>query len=294
MKRQRHKKVSRRNRRNAPRRIGQGRLCDAPPTLDAGRRPPSPVPPIAPPAPTDERAPRLPSAPRRRWRRVLAGLAITSAAGLALLAYLAHRPPAWYQAPEVPESQRQAVRDDLERMADRFSMALLGERAFEICFSDSQLTRWLTARGSIWPAAQRAIPADWSQPMIRFEGDRVVVAARYTAIRPAPVVSLDLTIACDDDAAVVVRPHGLRVGTVRLPLTWMTYWTRELRIAERATEAGMALTGNVADGFRFSAKQRWWNGKRDFVVQSVRTSDGELCVEIQPLGGPRRGAPSRS
>ncbi len=220
------------------------------------------------------------------WKRIVLAVLILAASALAIALYAVSRPPNWYAMPVVQPADQQSVRDDLERMTDRFSMALLGSEAFEICFSDAQLTRWVTARAAIWPAAEQFIPADWSGAMLRFEVDRVIVAARYAGMRQAPVVSLELGVSCDG-STITVRPITLCIGSLGLPVSWMTRWTRELRLAERAAEEGLQLTGSVAEGFSVSARQRWWNGRRNFVVQAVHIVHGELCATITPLGGPR-------
>lgn len=220
--------------------------------------------------------------------RIAAVLAAGPIAIVIVLAALVLHTPGWYVVPHVAESRQQSVRDRLERMTDEFSMALLKPDVFDIELTQDELNDWLAMCGRIWPAAKRAIPPEWSGPVIRFDPGRIMIAAQYKTAVGRAVVSGELALSLDGDM-IVVRPARLRIGHMPVPLTWLTRWVRGLKLASRATESGVSLTGNVSEGFRLPTRHTWWNGARDFRIRDVRLTPGAVALEIEPLGPrPRR------
>jgi hypothetical protein len=215
-----------------------------------------------------------------RGRRAALALLVAPVALIVVAALLTLRPPAWYEPPRIPESRHQAVRDQLQDVADRFSAMLLGTAPFLVEFTQDQLNQWITLRERMWPAARDMLPADLGDPFVRLEPGRIVLAAALARAPGRPVVSVALTAGMEDDA-LAVRIAGCRVGTLPVPLTWLARELRRVRI-DRAS--GVSVGGSLADGLRIGTHHTWWNGRRDYRVRRVEALSGLLRVEIEPLG----------
>lgn len=221
-----------------------------------------------------------------RWGRLLLVGAVGAAGGVLTVAALALWRPGWYRVPVIPAEREQAVRDDLQAMADGFTAALLGEERFGIEFSERQLCEWITMRGRIWPAARETVPRPWADPLVRLTPGRITVGASFDAVVGSPVVSVELAAAMEGEN-ILVRVEGCRVGAIPIPVSWVADWASGLIVDRVDSRSGVRVYGNVAEGFRVGTRQTWWNGRRDYRVCDVMIGAERIGFVVEPLGARR-------
>lgn len=225
---------------------------------------------------------------RRHGRRRILIVIATASAGVALFSLLlALHAPRWYQPAAPPPERRQAIRDDVQDIANRFSERLLQPQPFLIEFTDVQLNEWFATREHVWPRLRDILPPDVEEPCVRFRPDRIELAARLPRIAGRPVVTARIELAVEDDE-MVMRVTGARVGALPAPLDWLRGGLATTQLDHRDERSGWRVSGSLARGVRAPARLTWWNGRRDFVVRRVELGAGVIRLLIEPIGSTRR------
>jgi hypothetical protein len=207
--------------------------------------------------------------------------------------------PAWYQPVRMDEQGYHFARRDAVATADSISDQLVQGKEFELVLTDRSVNEWLAALPRIWPEAKQTLPPELRDPAVRFAEDRIRFAAHFDKNGWQAIVSVDLFVRVSDDGtSVTVALAGARGGSLPVPRTIIERLLRPLIEHARssgknhdadATSPWDAAVKSVRSVDQFftgvTSRNRfvWPNGKRPFRIASIRASNGELRIRLQPL-----------
>lgn len=224
----------------------------------------------------------MPRRRRRRRRRILLAFALGA---LGIVPIAATLTPRWYAAERRRRADAQSVRDDVRDSAQAFSDALLGSARFDVHLRQRQVNDWITLRGEIYPALDRALPADWQHPAVSFRPGSIRVAATYAGGPLRVVVAIDLAVTLDADD-IILQLSGLSCGWLPVPSRAVrTALARPVQLAPgKAWRGSPAIVGDLVTGLRIGRRAVWPNGDRAYLVEAIAPQAGTLEFSIQPLG----------
>lgn len=234
------------------------------------------------------------ASPHRQKARLILACVAAAAPVACIVVGAALRTPSWYRPPRIEASEYQAVRDELRDAAQAFSDALMVPGPFEFHLTQAQLNRWVTLRREIYPAIERNLPPEWTDPFVCFADHAIRIAARRRGARPHVVASVDIRVALDGDQ-IRLTAGAIRVGSLRVPRALLgTILTRPIDLPPgKLWHGAPAAEGNLRDGLLIAARAIWPNGDRRYNVLDVRPEAGVLHIKIDSLGpayGSRRSA----
>ena len=234
---------------------------------------------------------------RRRWlRRIVLGVLVVGlAAGAGGWLALRHVPD-WYQPIQVPQDQLQQVRDSLTDKFTEISDEMVKGRPFEVTLDEQTVTRWIVARGEIWPDAERWIPPWLRDPVLVFDPDRITLAAHLDHDGWESILGIHFS-ASVEDKAVVLRLEGVTAGAVPIPLSALSdplaqlvdsdgldveMMPDELSSAIRKLRE-VEVLDYLTEGIRYDRPLIWKNGDRPYRITDIRVEQGRMVLRIQPL-----------
>ncbi len=207
--------------------------------------------------------------------------------------------PAWYQPVHLDEQGYHLARRDAVATADSISDQLVQGKEFELVLTDRSVNGWLAALPSIWPEAKQTLPDELRDPAVRFTEDHIRFAAHFDKNGWQAIVSVDLFVRVSDDGTnVTVALAGARGGSLPVPRTIIERLLRPL--IEHARSSGKNHDADATSPWDAAVKSVrsvdqlftgvtsrnrfvWPNGKRPFRIASIRVTDGELHIRLQPL-----------
>jgi len=206
--------------------------------------------------------------------------------------------PAWYQPVPLDDKGYQLARREAVATADAISDHLVQGTEFELVLTDRSVNEWLAALPSIWPEAKQALPKELHDPAVRFAEDRIRFAAHFEKDGWQAIVSVDLFVRVSKDGtSVTIALAGARGGSLPVPRAVIERLLRPLiehaRGKDRnhetdATSPWDAAVKSVRSvdqlfaGVNTRNRFIWPNGKRPFRIASIRASNGELHIRLQP------------
>jgi len=207
--------------------------------------------------------------------------------------------PAWYQPVRLDEQGYQLARRVAVATADSISDQLVQGKEFELVLTDRSVNGWLAALPRIWPEAKQTLPDELQDPAVRFAEDRIRFAAHFDKNGWQAIVSVDLFVRVSDDGtSVTIALAGARGGSLPVPRTIIERLLQPLIEYARssgknhdtdATSPWDAAVKNVRSvdqlftGVTNRNRFVWPNGKRPFRIASIRATNGELRIRLQPL-----------
>jgi hypothetical protein len=191
------------------------------------------------------------------------------------------------------------ARRDAVATADSISDQLVQGKEFDLVLTDRSVNEWLAASPLIWPEAKQALPDELRDPAIRFAEDSIRFAAHFDKNGWQAIVSVDLFVRVSDDGtSVTVALAGARGGSLPVPRTIIERLLEPLIEHTRSSgknhdadatspwDAAVKSVRSVDQLFSgVTARNRfvWPNGKRLFRIASIRATNGELHIRLQPL-----------
>ncbi len=236
------------------------------------------------------------------WGRIRRGW--FAAATLALIVLVGlwltfQHKPAWYQPVRLNEQNYQNARRSSLMTADSISDQLVQGRESELVLSDRMVNEWLAALPLLWPEAKRKMPDEIRDPAVRFMRDRIRLAAHINKDGWQAIISVDLFVRVSGDGkSVTIALAGARGGSLPIPRTIIAKLLRPLIEQTRrgsnyqendnaspwdAALKGVQSVNDLYAGVTTRNRFVWPNGKRPFRIASIRTGNGELRIQLQPL-----------
>lgn len=230
-------------------------------------------------------SPAIGRRPARKWALRALAVLLIGAAGAAVVVWLGLRTPDWYRVPNIPEAQRQQVRNNLLSAEQAMVEGLRRGETFVYQLHQDDLNRWVTMRREIYPLAEEFIPPQWSDPFVRFDTGRITVAGRFRHESWSTIASIDINVAFAD-GAIVLTAGSVRSGSLPLPasLIGLPLGQPIDRRAEKTWPGSPPIAGDLVNGVRVGARAWWKNGGYAYEVKNVTVVPGVLKLEIQPLG----------
>jgi len=236
---------------------------------------------------------------RRAARRAALLVAILAAAAFVGLWLAFQHKPAWYRPIRLDELVYQRARGETVATADSISDQLVLGKEFEFVLSDRSVNGWLAALPRIWPEAGQTLPDELRDPAVQFAEDRIRFAAHFQENGWQAIVSVDLFArVTDDGTSVTIALAGARGGSLPVPRAVIERLLGPLIEHARSSETNhdadatspwdAAVKGvRSADQLFTGVTNRndfvWPNGKRPFRIASIRATNGELRIRLQPL-----------
>ena len=235
---------------------------------------------------------------RVAWRTTLLAAILAPALFVGLWLAFQHK-PAWYRPVRLDEQVYQRARYETVATADSISVQLVQGKEFELVLTDRSVNGWLAALPRLWPETKQTLPDELREPAVRFAEDRIRFAAHFVKNDWQAIVSIDLFVRVSDNGTgVTVALAGTRGGSLPVPRTIIERLLRPLIDTARsnrknndadATSPWDAAVKSVrsADQLFSGVMTRnrfvWPNGKRPFRIASIRATNGELRIGLQPL-----------
>lgn len=204
--------------------------------------------------------------------------------------------PAWYQPPTLTADDLPRVRATLPAAYQEFTDLLAEGGIQQFKLSAASVNEWIAAREALWPDSRGVLPNWLKNPAVAFLDDRIIFAARFERDGWRAIISLHLTVSLESDE-IVFRIAKIGAGSLPLPAASMVdaidahieaALQREDKLTSILTELTdvddrLLLKAALADGVKVRNRLHWSNGERRFRIVDLRTSDGELLLEVEPL-----------
>ncbi|GMV98807.1 MAG: hypothetical protein AMXMBFR83_31550 [Phycisphaerae bacterium] len=226
----------------------------------------------------------------RRWRWVLAGLAVMLLGCAATLWLLFQHIPAWYRPARIPLAELQRVRDDWLAATDRVNVQL--NRAtgpFQVTLTQDQLNEWLAVRESIEPLSRNWLPPSIQEPMVVLEKGAVRLGATYAGDGVSTVLSVRVVPAREPDG-IRIRLDDLSGGSLGLPDFAVRAVLEDLdnRLAGSRSdgERPAVAVKDLLDGVLVPNTVRWPGGGSRVRIVDVRIEPGTISVTLERLPRP--------
>lgn len=203
--------------------------------------------------------------------------------------------PSWYRpirsSPEIVGRARASLPGTYQSFTDLLNAG----RAFEFRLSAQTVNEWIAARADIWPESADALPPEVHDPMVAFDDERMILAARLERGDWKLIASAHLRLVIEGEQ---LRLFVAKTGAGSLPiprgrLAAAIEGSAERVTAERewAASVGQVLGGGTAttpaqllgEGWVVPNRLFWSNGERYFRLTQVRADDGELVLGVEPL-----------
>ena len=207
--------------------------------------------------------------------------------------------PAWYQPVRLDEPGYQHARRDAVATADSISDQLVQGKEFDLILTDRSVNEWLAALPSIWPEAKETLPRELRDPAVRFAEDRIRFAAHFDKNGWQSIVGIDLLVRVSENGtSVTIGLAGARCGSLPLPRAVIDRLLGPLienvqRGGENhdadgsspwdAAVRSIRSVDQLFDGVTTRNRFVWPNGERPFRIDSIRLTNGELRIRLQPL-----------
>ncbi|NOS99766.1 MAG: hypothetical protein HOP29_03975 [Phycisphaerales bacterium] len=237
---------------------------------------------------TDDRWLRL-----RRWTAIIK-LALALGGSLLFSLWLSVSCiPAWYDPPTVAEADLPRIRAAVPNAYQSFTDRVVNGAPFTFTLRAAELNEWIAARDALWPDARGTVPGWLHGPVIAFERDRIILAARVTSGSTNAVVSARFAITASADT-VEIRLVGIAVGALPLPRSLLPN-DFERQVRDWLDRANLPMdrptTGDgdraglrppLTDGIRIPNRFHWSNGRRDFRLVGITSRDGSVNLTVEP------------
>jgi hypothetical protein len=157
---------------------------------------------------------------RRRvlWAALAAMAFLFGGAVAALLAF--QHIPRWYHPVFVGASDLSRVRNSLPNTYQRLQEQAIGGVPFEFALTDRAVTEWTVARGELYPEAEGWLPPMLQDPVVVFDGDACILAARVEYAGWKTIAAVHLVAGVTNEA-ITVRVARVSVGSLPVPLSML-------------------------------------------------------------------------
>ncbi len=177
---------------------------------------------------------------------------------------------------------------------DWISARMVAGQPFEVVLRGESLNEWLAAAPVSWPDMAEAIPPQVRGMALRLREGGLSLGVRYADERWESIVSVDTSLAMSPDgSSLVVRPMGVRVGAVHVPLEWIAAAAaavgpmdiRELeRSGLRSPTGPITKPADFAQGVVFDNAFVWPNGERSFRIDALDIDERTARIRVSPMG----------
>ncbi|MBI4716663.1 MAG: hypothetical protein HY763_02580 [Planctomycetes bacterium] len=238
---------------------------------------------------------------RQRRRAIRQGLAVMTAATLALFATLwlafQHR-PGWYRPSPADEVTVHRAQAESAGVADTVSRQMVEGAAFELVVADRAVNEWLAALPVLWPDARAWFPEQFKAPAVSFDDGVVRLGGHVEHDGWKVVASIGLRLALSEGGEyLTLALHDVRGGSLPLPRATVRAWLGPFLDSVRREEWSDEVTSDPVSaafrrvhdvddlyrGVQVPNRFVWPNGERPFRVTAVRVEGGELRLGIRPL-----------
>ncbi len=201
------------------------------------------------------------------------------------------------------EAAGQLARAEAVGFIDSIGDQIVRGSPFTAVLGEEEANRWLAVLGDVWPDAAEAIPKELTLPAVRFETGRLRAGAHLRSSSGwQAIVSVQLLVRVSDDGAELEWAlTSFHIGAIPVPRYVLGVIADRLlkSDANRFTTLTPHVDGSDGDtvlsdvermfgGVRLRNRFVWFNGQRPFRIRSIRLTNGQLHVEIEPLvSGPR-------
>lgn len=204
--------------------------------------------------------------------------------------------PSWYQPPQVTAADVPRIRKSIPERYQSFTDALMAGGTFDYRLTAQTLNEWIAARAELWPDAAGAFGRGIEEPVVAFEGDRVIVSATYHRGNWRTVVSAHHSVRVDE-GQLVLQLVKLAVGSLTVPMgpavkaldariqPLLAEGGRWCKSLKRLSIAGTRFdsVGDLVDGWGVKNNFHWSNGDRRFRIVAVQAKDGVLNLRVEGL-----------
>lgn len=233
----------------------------------------------------------------RRWRWIVAGVALLLVGSLLTGWLLFQHKPAWYQPTQLPPdpAEVQRIRNDLTRTSDELGKSLnQAVKPFRFKLTQDQINAWLAAREAIDPMTREWLPLQLSDPMVVFEKDGIRLAATYTSESLRTIVSAKLMVDAHSKG-LTVRLDEVSGGSLSLPRAVVREGLKTIggRLSAELAEAGVSTPdghrprlADLLEGITLPNTGKWeMSGGLRFRVVDVELEPGAITLTIERLRG---------
>ncbi len=217
---------------------------------------------------------------------------------LAVAAWLSFQHiPHWYRPVDLAEGVADEARRTAVTVADFVGDGIVGGNPFDLALSAAQANAWLAALPETWPDAWARVPEALHDPALSFDGGVVRIGAHYVDARWQAIVNVSLRVVVSKNRdRIHIRLIDVRAGSLPLPRSTQHRIVNSIleAVVRHREEAGddgalAPLMANVRsaedlfDGFTIKNDFVWFNGQRPFRLMSIRCTQDELRLRIDPL-----------
>jgi hypothetical protein len=216
-------------------------------------------------------------------------------AGIAAIMASIHK-PVWYEPVSIPRTHIRSVRNSAINQFNEFSRLLVAGEPFNFSLDAPMVTAWMTERDAIWPGAGHWIPPSMKDPVVAFEGGKIILAARAERSGWQAILSAEFTVNIQEHE-LVVRLDSVACGDLSLPARWTSRAVDRLAsLSDQDVDTLPAVLAeaveklreqNAAEYLREGAivenEFEWKNGGRWFRIAAVHAENGALTLQVVPL-----------
>lgn len=237
----------------------------------------------------------------RRFLRLLARLTavvIITLPFLAVAMWLSFQhKPGWYRPVDLTDGVADEARRSAVTVADFVGDGIVGGTPFDVVLPAATVNAWLAALPETWPDAWDQVPDGLHAPALSFDGDAVRVGAHYTDGRWQAIVNLSLRVRVSKNRErIQIQLLDVRAGSLPLPRSTQDRVVNAMlqamaRQRETAGDDGalaplladVKSAQDLFDGITIKNDFVWFNGQRPFRLLSIRCTQDELRLRIDPL-----------
>ena len=231
---------------------------------------------------------------RTRWIRVVALVAFSSLSVALLVLWMTiQHVPSWYR-PLTPDRESvHRAQIDTATLVDWISEKMVEGEQFEIILHDRSVNEWLAALPHTLPDARRSMPPGISEPIVRFDRDGILIAARCSRGGWEVIASLiiEMNIPDNEDhlSLTLRRVFGGSLPVPDMAVEAMLEPLRELNNPVYTVEPlldGLRSVESVEElfeGVEIRNRFIWPNGRREFRIDSITMADGAVRLVVSPV-----------
>ena len=234
--------------------------------------------------------------PRPRWIRILGACCAALIVLLVAVWLTFQHKPSWYRPARIAESELQSVRDSLTDANLEFSSGLASGQPFDFSLDAKRVNQWIAAREHIYPEAEPWVPSWVRDPVVAFEGGKLILAGVVEFEGWKAVASAHVAVELADES-IRIRLAGVRGGSLPIPLSSGdeaigALASQSARSGDALPEALRLLTDEMRtrapsevlrEGTSVANRFEYPDGKRRFRILKCQFNDGTMTLRIEPL-----------
>jgi len=181
---------------------------------------------------------------------------------------------------------------DTATLADWISEKMVGGEPFEIILHDRSVNEWLAALPHILPDTRRSMPRGISKPVVRFDPDAILIAARCSRGGWEVIASLTMEMRVLENGNLRLALRKVYGGSLPVPGMVVEAMLKPLRELDDPVHTVEPLLDGLRsvesvdglfEGVEIRNRFIWPNGRRVFRVDSITIVDGAVRLVVSPV-----------